>query len=157
MMSRKTLGHFQNKSRLACVAKGFYLQSPDNSKRFYGHIWAKFFNCFRLRKLIKKLFKTNHARALTIGLQSAAVNSSNILSMPQVDRGDVREDSIGNEVVKCSIGTGPASTPRGHRPTPEEIAARSKMHRLSAGRDRTYRCTSRSEDEGVRYGRRRAY
>ena len=60
-------------------------------------------SCFPIRKLIKRLFKTNHTRALTICLPSAAANSSHITSMPQVDRGGIHEDTVGNEVVKCSV------------------------------------------------------
>ena len=35
-------------------------------------------------------------------MPSAAANSSNITSMPQVDRGGLHADYMGNEVVKCS-------------------------------------------------------
>ena len=151
-IAMQNIGTFSKSVPTCSYCEGFVLTKHQKLKAVLRPYLSEVLQLFPLRKLIKRLFIINHAR-LTICLPSAAANSSNITSMPQVDRGGSHEDYTGNEVVKCSVrlphqrpvDTGP------HR----ETAARSKMHRMSAGRGLRY--TSRSEAEGVRHGRWRVH
>ena len=130
----QNIGTFSKLVLTCSCCEGFALTKSSKSKAVLRPYLGEVLQMFSLKEAqFKVLFKANHAHALMVYLSSAAANSS-ITSMLQVDRGGIHEDSMGNEVVKYSVGTAPASTPSGHRPTPRETAARSKMHRLSAGR-----------------------